>query len=58
MKEHDAVTLKNDVDNIKKGTKGTIVFDFSNGVFMVEFFDDNHNTIDVKVIFEKDLNYG
>jgi len=55
MKELDTIVLKNDVDEIKCGTKGTIVFDHGNGVFEVELFDNEHNTIAVKTISEKDL---
>ena len=56
MKTHDTVILKTNIDNIKKGTKGTIVFDYkASGLFEVEFFDINHNTINVVRVFKNDL---
>jgi uncharacterized protein YodC (DUF2158 family) len=56
LKEHDLVVLLADNEGIKKGTKGTVVFDYeSSGMYEVEFFDDNHNTIDVVRVFEGDL---
>ena len=56
FKEHDIVVLRTDIDGILKGTKGTIVFDYeSSGMFEVEFFDDEHNTIDVIRVFKGDL---
>lgn len=56
FKEHDVVVLKTDVDNIPKGTRGTIVFDYEgSGMFEVEFFVDGHNTIDVIRVFKGDL---
>ena len=35
--EHRTVELKTDLNGITKGTKGTIVFVYSNGVYEVEF---------------------
>lgn len=57
MNEHDNVELLVNLnDTLKKGTKGTIVFDYeSSGMFEVEFFDENHNTIGVERVFKKDL---
>lgn len=56
FKEYDLVVLKTDVAGIPKGTKGTIVFDYeSSGMFEVEFFDEDHNTIGVERIFKGDL---
>ena len=56
FKEHDIVVLRTDVDGISKGTRGTIVFDYeSGGMYEVEFFDDEHNTIDVIRVFKGDL---
>jgi hypothetical protein len=56
LKEHDNVVLKNNVDGISKGTRGTIIFDYgSGGMFEVEFFDDEHKTIDVVRVFKGDL---
>lgn len=56
FKEYDIVVLKRDIDRISKGTRGTIVFDYeSSGMFEVEFFDDEHNTIDVIRVFKGDL---
>jgi hypothetical protein len=37
MNEHDVIILKTDTDGIPRGTKGTIVFVYSNGVYEVEF---------------------
>ena len=56
FKTHDVVVLKTDVSGIPKGTRGTIVFDYENsGMFEVEFFDDEHNTIGLERIFKGDL---
>ena len=56
FKEHDIVVLRTDVDGISKGTRGTIVFDYeSSGIYEVEFFDGEHNTIDVIRVFKGDL---
>lgn len=56
MKEHDIVVLAIDFGKIKKGTKGTIVNDYgSGGMYEIEFFDNEHNTIGVERIFKDDL---
>lgn len=56
FKELDTVTLKTDINGIKKGTRGTIVFDYeSSGMYEVEFFDENHITIGVERVFKNDL---
>ena len=54
--ELDCVILKTNLEGLPKGTKGTIVFDYqSSGMYEVEFFDDDHNTICVTRIFKGDL---
>lgn len=57
LKEFDTVELLVNLnDTLKKGAKGTIVFDYeSSGMFEVEFFDEKHNTIGVERVFKKDL---
>lgn len=60
MNEHNTVELLVDInENIRKGAKGTIVYvyngNFCNGMFLVEFFDDEHNTIGIERVFEKNL---
>lgn len=35
--EHRIVILKEDTNGIPRGTKGTIVFEYSTGVYEVEF---------------------
>jgi len=56
MKEFETVKLKNDFCGHPKGTRGTIVHVYPDGVaFDVELFDDNHNTIDTFAIFAEDL---
>jgi hypothetical protein len=35
--EHTIVILKEDINKIPKGTKGTIIFEYSKGVYEVEF---------------------
>jgi hypothetical protein len=35
--EHKVVEIKSDFNGIPKGTKGTIVFEYSVGVYEVEF---------------------
>ena len=37
MKEHDIVRTKEDVSDVKKGEKGTIVHIYRNGYMEVEF---------------------
>lgn len=56
INEHDLVVLNRDYGDIKKGTSGTVVFDYeSGGMYEVEFFDDDHNTIGVDRVFKGDL---
>jgi hypothetical protein len=47
LEEHDRISLIEDIGEIKTGTEGTIVFDYGNGVFEVEFFDLENKTIGV-----------
>jgi uncharacterized protein YodC (DUF2158 family) len=56
LKEHDSVVLMVDVSPINKGTKGVIVYDYEHsGMYEVEFFDIDGNTIGVERIFKGDL---
>jgi hypothetical protein len=54
LKEYDCVTLIQDLPEfgLKKGTPGTIVIDHMTDppFFMVEFFDDQHNTIAIESV--------
>ncbi len=50
MEELDCVKLIKPFKNLKVGTKGTIVRKYTENDFEVEFFDDNHETIDVYTI--------
>ena len=50
MEELDCVILIKSFENLKVGTKGTIVLKYNEDNFEVEFFDDNHETIDVYTI--------
>lgn len=47
MKELDVVRLKENYEEISKGTKGTIVLLYDNKNCEVEFFDKDGDTIDV-----------
>lgn len=50
MEELDCVKLIKPFGSLKIGTKGTIVLKYTENDFEVEFFDENHNTIDVYTI--------
>lgn len=50
MDELNCVKLIKPFKNLKVGTKGTIVLKYTENDFEVEFFDDNHETIDVYTI--------
>lgn len=50
INEFDNVVLKIDLNKIKKGTKGTIIYDYYDGMYEVEFFDNEHRTICVEKI--------
>ena len=50
MEECDLVILNKDYENLKKGTKGTIVLKYNDENYEVEFFDKNMDTIDVYTI--------
>ena len=50
MEELDGVILIKPFENLKVGTKGTIVLKHTESDFEVEFFDENHETIDVYTI--------
>lgn len=47
MKELDVVKLNKEFKGLKAGTEGTIVLDYDENYFEVEFFDDNNDTIGV-----------
>lgn len=56
LNELDCVTLNVDTKEIKKGTEGTIVYDYGDRcMYIVEFFDNEHNTIGVIDVFGGDL---
>ena len=50
MEELDGVILIKPFENLKVGTKGTIVLKYTENDFEVEFFDENQETIDVYTI--------
>ena len=50
MEEYDLVILNKDFEDLKKGTKGTIVLKYNDENYEVEFFDKNMDTIDVYTI--------
>lgn len=47
MKELDVVRLKSDFRGLTAGTEGTIVLEYDDTAFEVEFFDKDGDTIDV-----------
>lgn len=47
MKELDVVRLKSEICDLPTGTTGTIVLEYDEKYFEVEFFDENGDTIDV-----------
>lgn len=47
FKLFDSITLKSDVGNLRKGTRGVIVEQYSNGDVEVEFFSKEGETIAV-----------
>ena len=47
MRELDVVKIIEDFSGILAGTKGTIVLEYDETHFEVEFVDENGNTIDV-----------
>lgn len=47
MKELDVVRLKSTFCGLPTGTTGTIVLEYDEKYFEVEFFDENGKTIDV-----------
>ena len=50
MEELDCVKLIKPFEDLKVGTRGTIVLKYTENDFEVEFFDENHETIDVYTI--------
>lgn len=55
MKELDVVKLIKNHDNISAGTKGAIVHKYNNKDYLVEFVDDNGDTIDVVMVNSKEI---
>ena len=53
MKEYDVVILKVDLQNVPKGTTGTIVYAYPNSEYEVEFILPNGSTIVEKVIYNQ-----
>jgi hypothetical protein len=51
--EHKMVVLNKDYGDLKKGTKGTIVFDYGRHMFEVEFIVDDESV--VEMIHENDF---
>ena len=47
MKDLDVVRLIKEFKGMKSGTTGVIVYEYDGTAFEVEFFDSDHNTIDV-----------
>ena len=50
MEELQCVKLVKEFEDLKIGTKGTIVLKYTDNDFEVEFFDDNGDTIGVYTI--------
>ena len=47
MKELDVVKLKRDFNGLSQGTLGTIVLEYDNTCFEVEFVNNADDTVDV-----------
>ena len=47
MKEFDTVILKESYEGIPEGTSGTIVREYHDSLFEVEFFDEDKNPIGI-----------
>lgn len=47
MKEFDTVILKENYEGIPEGTQGTIVREYHESLFEVEFFDGNQKPMDI-----------
>jgi len=47
MNEHDVIILKNGINGIRTGAKGTIVFVYSIGVYEVEFMVNGKSVTEV-----------
>jgi hypothetical protein len=45
--EHKIVELNSETNGIPKGTKGTIVFEYSTGVYDVEFIVEGKSVLEV-----------
>ena len=45
--EHEIVELKDETNGIPKGTKGTIVFEYSKGVYEVEFIVNGKSVMEI-----------
>jgi len=46
MDEHKIIVLKKDFGELKKGSRGTILFDYGSGMYEVEFIVDEKHIID------------
>lgn len=55
FKELDCVTLRAARASLPAGALGTVLIDFGDGVYMVEFADDDGRTIDELDLPEADL---
>lgn len=53
--EHKIITLKDDLKGLLKGTKGTIVFEYSTGVYEVEFIVNGKSV--TETLTSEDFNY-
>ena len=51
--EHQMVVLNKDYGELKRGTKGTIVFDYGRHMFEVEFINNGKSVIEM--IHENDF---
>jgi hypothetical protein len=55
FEEYDIVISVEQIGNIPIGTKGTIVHLYDDYTFVVEFFDEEHNTISVETVTKKQI---
>jgi|BioPla2DNA2_1021312.scaffolds.fasta_scaffold38670_2 intein/homing endonuclease len=51
LSEHSVIIATEKInENVDKGCRGVIVYMYNNGIFEVEFFDDNRRTISVNTV--------
>lgn len=55
MNQYDSVRLIKPYRGMKVGTRGAIVEKYREDAFEVEFFDENHKTIDVCPVYAEYL---